>query len=183
MYIYTFSLSPSHRSANPQARSTKPVDMAEDGGCSIEIIDRSQISLPPSSVPNSLIPLSFFDIPWLLCCPMQRLIFYDLPQYSLFRFTETAIPSLKRSLSVALQKFFPLAGGLACPPPPGKPHIIYSNGDSVPFTAAVSAGDFDELTSDHPQAAPLVHHLLPPLPPQVVKDGTLVAPLLAVQVR
>ncbi|KAK4792544.1 hypothetical protein SAY86_022979 [Trapa natans] len=171
---------------NTQPRSSSAAKMPEDGGynCLVEIIHRSWISPSQHSVPGSIhhLPLSFFDIPWLLCPPMQRLIFYDLPQYSLLRFTETAIPCLKRSLAIALRGFRPLAGCLVSPQPPGKPHIIFSSGDSVPFTAATSRGDFDELTSDRPQAALLVQHLLPPLPPPAVKDdGTRVAALMAVQ--
>ncbi|KAK4784883.1 hypothetical protein SAY86_019251 [Trapa natans] len=150
----------------------------------MEVVDRCQIFLPPDFTPPSTVPLSFLDIPWLfLSSPVQRVLFYNLPQgYTFQEFTGTALPSFKHSLSLALQRFYPLSGSLACALPKGRPHILCSKESSVPFTAAVSTADFDEITSDSPQEASLLHQLVPTLGGPIVKDGTRLAPLFSVQV-
>ncbi|KAK4777392.1 hypothetical protein SAY87_017579 [Trapa incisa] len=152
---------------------------------SMEVVDRCQIFMPPDSAPPSTITLSFLDLPWFfLTSPAQRVLFYSLPAgYTLLEFTGTALPSLKNSLSLALERFYPLSGNLAGALPRERPHILCSKDSSVAFTAAVSAADFDEITSDSPQDASLLHPLVPPLGDPVVKDGTRLAPLLSVQLN
>ncbi|PKI35040.1 hypothetical protein CRG98_044555 [Punica granatum] len=66
---------------------------------SMGIVDRSQISALPESAPTSaIIPLSFFDIKWLVCSLMQRLFFYDFPNYSVLQFTEHALFPIPEAL-------------------------------------------------------------------------------------
>ncbi|PKI35039.1 hypothetical protein CRG98_044554 [Punica granatum] len=126
----------------------------------IEIIDQTRVFLPPKTEDSrpSALPLTFMDIPWLLLYPMQRVYFYDFP-HSTLHFTNSAIPLLKRSLSAALGRFYPLAGSLASPPPPGKPHILLSHSDGIIFTTAISTADYTELISDKPQYVGLLHSL------------------------
>ncbi|KAE8075836.1 hypothetical protein FH972_014523 [Carpinus fangiana] len=148
----------------------------------VSVIEQSQVAPPPSSVPATTLSLSFFDIPWLLCRPMQRLFFYELPQPTNY-FTQAILPTLKHSLSLTLQRFFPLAANLVCPPQTHKPHIFYAEGNSVPFTVAEAAGDFNRLVANYPRDVRELHHFVPQLPPaHVSSDKTRVIPLMAMQV-
>ncbi|KAL3714835.1 hypothetical protein ACJRO7_006697 [Eucalyptus globulus] len=119
----------------------------------IKILHRYDILPPANSVPTTTLPLTFFDIPWLLFSPMQRLFFYDFPQ-SLESFTQTTLPLLVRSLSLCLRRFFPFASSLVLPlAPPQKPFILYSDSDSLSLTVADSAADFADLVSNEPYDA------------------------------
>ncbi|KAK4784581.1 hypothetical protein SAY86_018949 [Trapa natans] len=150
----------------------------------MEVVDRCQIFLPPDFTPPYTVPLAFLHLPWFFfTSPVQNVLFYSLPAgYASLEFTGTAIPSFKNSLTVALQRFYPLSGCISGALPRERPHILCSKDSSVAFTAAVSAADFDEITSDGPQDASLLYPLVPPLGDPVVKDGTRLAPLLSVQV-
>ncbi|CAN1844041.1 Coumaroyl-CoA:anthocyanidin 3-O-glucoside-6''-O-coumaroyltransferase 1 [Linum perenne] len=149
----------------------------------VKTIDELHISPPPGSVPTTSIPLSFFDIPWFSCHPIQRVFFYDLP-FSTHQFRESVIPNLTSSLSIALRYFYPFAARLISIPWPNKPYILYSDGDSVPFTVSESTAlDFDQVTSDHPNDVRLLHLLLPKLPKPLAKeDETTASNLLSVKV-
>ncbi|XP_018720913.2 coumaroyl-CoA:anthocyanidin 3-O-glucoside-6''-O-coumaroyltransferase 1 isoform X1 [Eucalyptus grandis] len=148
----------------------------------VKILHRYDISPPPDSVPATTLPLAFLDIPWLLCCPMQRLFFYDFPE-SPSSFAQTTLPLLVRSLSLCLRHFFPFAASLVLPlAPPQKPHILYSNGDSLSFTVAESAANFAELISDELHGATLIHPLVPQLAPPCASDGARIGPVMAIQV-
>ena len=81
----------------------------------IEVLEQCKIGPPPNLIPTTSLPLTFFDIPWLFCCPMQCLFFYELP-YPTDHFKQTILPILKHSLSLTFQHFFPLASNLICPP-------------------------------------------------------------------
>ncbi|KAF8007971.1 hypothetical protein BT93_K1840 [Corymbia citriodora subsp. variegata] len=153
-----------------------------DAMMNIKILHRHDVSPPANTVPTTALPLTFFDIPWLLCCPMQRLFFYDFPQ-SPPSFAHTTLPLLVRSLSLCLRRFFPFAGNLVLPQaPPQKPHILYSDGDSLSLTVAESAADFAELISDEPRDATLIHPLVPQFPPPRESNGARLWPLMAIQV-
>ncbi|XP_030459516.1 coumaroyl-CoA:anthocyanidin 3-O-glucoside-6''-O-coumaroyltransferase 2-like [Syzygium oleosum] len=148
----------------------------------IKILHRYDVSPPANSVSATALPLTFFDIPWLLCPPMQRLFFYDSPQ-SLPSFVQTTLPLLVRSLSLALRCFFPFAASLVLPlVPPQKPYILYCNGDSLSLTVAESPADFAELVSDKGRHAMLIHPLVPQLPLPHTSDGARMWPLMAIQV-
>ncbi|KAF7848364.1 hypothetical protein BT93_L2064 [Corymbia citriodora subsp. variegata] len=149
----------------------------------VESLHRYDVSPPANTVPPTALPLTFFDIPFLRCCPMQRLFFYDFPQ-SPPSFAQTTLPLLVRSLSLCLRRFFPFAGNLVLPlAPPQKPHILYSDGDSLSLTVAESAAaGFAELVSDEARDATLIHPLVPQLPPPRESDGARLWPLMAIQV-
>ncbi|CAN1844034.1 Coumaroyl-CoA:anthocyanidin 3-O-glucoside-6''-O-coumaroyltransferase 1 [Linum perenne] len=149
----------------------------------VKTVDHFQISPPPGSVPATTIPLTVFDVPWLLCHQVQRVFFYNHP-ISTLQFQNSVIPKLTSSLSAALRYFYPFAGRLISAPRPIKPYILYSDGDSVSFTVAESTTlDFNQAASDSPNDVELLHPLLPKLPPPESKpDGTTVSNLLALKV-
>ncbi|KAE8075832.1 hypothetical protein FH972_014519 [Carpinus fangiana] len=148
----------------------------------LTVIEQSQVAPPSNSVPTTSLPLTFFDIPWLPCGPMQRLFFYQLPQPTHY-FTKAILPTLKHSLSLNLQRFFPLAANLVCPPQTDKSHILYAEGNSVPFTVAEAAGDFNHLIANYPRDVRELHHFVAHLPPtHVSSDDTRLIPLMATQV-
>ncbi|EOX99282.1 HXXXD-type acyl-transferase family protein, putative [Theobroma cacao] len=151
------------------------------GPCTIKVLDHSNASPPPGSVPDTSLPLTFFDVPWLVCRPMQRLFFYEFP-YSTLHFTQTILPSLRTSLSHALQTFYPFAAKLICPPSPHKPHILYTDGDCVSFTVAESSADFDRTVAYLARDVKELHPFVPQLQPSRVLNNTRVLPLLALQV-
>ncbi|OMP07275.1 Transferase [Corchorus olitorius] len=155
--------------------------MAGPSASSIKVTDHGHVSPPPSSVPNTSLPLTFLDIPWLLCRPMQRLFFYQFP-HSTLHFTHSILPSLKTSLSQALQTFYPFAAKLICPPSPYKPHILYTDGDSVPLIIAESSADFDRIICYHARDVKELHPFVPQLPAVTVLDNKRVVPLLSLQV-
>ncbi|CAN1844018.1 Coumaroyl-CoA:anthocyanidin 3-O-glucoside-6''-O-coumaroyltransferase 1 [Linum perenne] len=159
-----------------------------NSGTVVETLEEFKISPPPASVPAISLPLTFFDLQFLITCPAQRVFFYDSCNCSSpSQFRQTLIPNLADSLSLTLRHFFPLASRLISPPRPSKPHILFSGDDgydSVLYTVAQTETlDFHQLTSFGPNDAVLLHPLLPKLPPPDLKpDGTTVSPLLAVKV-
>lgn len=151
---------------------------------SIQVLSQSHVSPPQGSVPDTSLPLTFFDAPWFLCIPIQRLFFYEFP-HSTHHFTQTVLPSLKSSLSHTLQIFYPFAANLICPPPPQKPHILFSDDDSVPFTVAESSADLDRTIGyHHARDVEDLHPFVTELPPARVMENnnTRVVPLMAIQV-
>ncbi|PIA39784.1 hypothetical protein AQUCO_02600328v1 [Aquilegia coerulea] len=123
----------------------------------VEVLEICQISPPLGSVSTTSIPLTFFDLPWLLVPPVQKLLYYELHQPKAY-FMNTILPNLKHSLSITLQHFFPLTGRLSWPQDSAKPQILCMDNDSAPLIVAECHYDF--------------HHL---------SDGKLI-PLLALQV-
>ncbi|KAI3743276.1 hypothetical protein L1987_60982 [Smallanthus sonchifolius] len=127
----------------------------------LTVVEQSQVSPPPATVPDTSLPLTFFDILFLLRPPIHFLFFYDLP-LSKPQFTETIVPNLKHSLSITLQHFFPYAGNLIVfPNRTRKPEIRYVEGDSVKVTFVECNLDFHDLTGYHPRNCDKFYHLIP----------------------
>ncbi|KAI4323761.1 hypothetical protein L6164_023342 [Bauhinia variegata] len=148
----------------------------------IEVLNRYKVAPPEGSVPPTSLPLSFFDFPWLPAIPMKRLFFYYHP-YPTHHFIQTVIPTLKTSLSLTLQHFFPFAANLIFPSKPQIPHILYVHGDSVEFTVAESTADFTHLTADYSKDVKDLRPLVPELPSaRDLDDGSRAVPLIAIQV-
>ncbi|KAL2331756.1 hypothetical protein Fmac_019337 [Flemingia macrophylla] len=148
----------------------------------VRLIERCEVAPPPDSLPPTTLPLTFFDIPWFFCHPIKRIFFYDFP-HPTHHFLQTELPVLKHSLSLTLQHFFPFAANLIAPPQRHLSHIHYLPGYSLSLTVADSTADFTLLTSDSPQDVQNWHPLIPTLsPPRVEHDGTLVFPLMAIQI-
>ncbi|KAL2248319.1 UNVERIFIED_CONTAM: Coumaroyl-CoA:anthocyanidin 3-O-glucoside-6-O-coumaroyltransferase 2 [Sesamum indicum] len=133
----------------------------------VTVVERRLISPPPRTVTATSLPLTFLDIPWLLFSPSQPLFFYDLP-VSTAEFIQTILPNLENALSLTLQHFFPLSGKLVTPPLSSMPpRLEYTGDDSIFLTiveaTAADAGDFKNLTGNHPKLARDLKCLVPVL--------------------
>ncbi|KAK2650960.1 hypothetical protein Ddye_018449 [Dipteronia dyeriana] len=151
----------------------------------VRVIDQSQVAPPPGSVSTTTVPLTFLDIVWFVCCPVQRIFFYEFPHPTL-HFTQTLLPNLKQSLSQTLRHFFPFAGNLTCPPPPHVPYILFNQGyDAVKVVVTESDADFNHLVvGNHARDVKTLQSLVPKLPficPSSSSNTTHVAPVMAVQ--
>ncbi|KAE9595268.1 hypothetical protein Lal_00018838 [Lupinus albus] len=149
----------------------------------VKVIEQYKVTPPTSSsIPITCIPLTFFDIPWLCCPPIQRIFFFNFP-HSLHYFMQTFLPILKLSLSLTLQHFFPFASNLVLPSIPNLPYILYSHGDFVSFTVAQSTHDFINLVNGSIRDVTELHPFVPSLPsPRILEDGTQMIPCMAIQV-
>ncbi|OMO98820.1 Transferase [Corchorus olitorius] len=149
----------------------------------VNVLDQFNVSAPEGSVPTTTLPLTYFDMPWFPCPPMQSLFFYEYP-HSTSSFLQTTLPILKHSLSLTLQHFFPLAAKLMCPQPPLKPYILYNDGDSVSLTIAESTADVNHLKANYPRDIRLLHPFVSQLPSSstVAADGIRVLPIMALKV-
>ncbi|KAJ6792437.1 putative coumaroyl-CoA:anthocyanidin 3-O-glucoside-6''-O-coumaroyltransferase 2 [Iris pallida] len=147
---------------------------------SMKVLEQSRVSPSPASVapqPASL-PLTFFDILWLYTSPVERLFLYPFP-HSTVVFTESYLPNLKSSLSLALHHFYPLAGKLRrSPESADRYELHYAEGDSVSLTVAETDLDFLDLVGYHARDSNKLSSLVPRLP-QLDDDNR---PLLAIQV-
>ncbi|KAF8706566.1 hypothetical protein HU200_030849 [Digitaria exilis] len=134
----------------------------------LEQWDVSPSPSPAAGQPPSL-PPTFFDLVFWGFPPVQRLFFYDNPDLAgvvSSDFTAGELPRLKNSLAAALHYFYPLSGKLTtttttCEAP--APEVVFSHGDSVQLTVAVSADDFGDLAGDHPRDTARLRPLLPAL--------------------
>ncbi|MED6154917.1 hypothetical protein PIB30_001058 [Stylosanthes scabra] len=130
------------------------------------------------------LPLTFLDLPFTGPIYVRRQFFYILP-YSTNHFYQNTLPTLKLSLSLTLQRFFPLAGNLICPPPPHKPFIGCTNQDTITLTVVESSSHFDHISSNDPKSVKDLDHLVPNLTGKAIydkSDDTIVSPLMALQV-
>ncbi|CAI8592655.1 unnamed protein product [Vicia faba] len=148
-----------------------------------------QTLIVPSLTSTISLPLTFLDLPLAGPIYVKRQFFYHFP-YSPDYFYKTKLPSLKHSLSLTLQYFFPLAGNLISPPPPNKPYIICTQKDSVVFTIIESSANFNHLSSNnHPKNIKDFNHLVPKLTQKTtlddndhIENNTFIFPLLTLQV-
>lgn len=162
----------------------------------VKLIRHCQVSPPPGTVAQNYMPLTFLDLLWLNFSPFSRLLFYDL-NITVTDFTQILVPSLKKSLSLTLQHYFPLAGKLLIPTTcdhdsacVNKPSIRYLDGDSVSLTVADAEydADFIRLTGDQSRDFSDLSCLAPQLPPAMkeksLDDGceVQVSSVLAIQV-
>ncbi|KAJ4729916.1 putative Anthocyanin 5-aromatic acyltransferase [Melia azedarach] len=151
------------------------------GQYTVRVVDESHVAPPPGSVSTTTIPLTFLDVSWIFCCPIQRIFFYEFHRPTL-HFTQNIFPHLKQSLSLTLRHFFPFAANLSCSPPPNNPCILYREGDSVSVTIAESDADFNHLTASHARDNTEFKCLVPTLPmASFSSDTTHVVPIMAMQ--
>ncbi|KAK1567788.1 hypothetical protein Q3G72_016624 [Acer saccharum] len=151
----------------------------------VKVIDQIQVAPPQGSVSTTIVPLTSLDVIWFVCCPVQRIFFYEFPHPTL-HFTQTLLPHLKQSLSQTLRHFFPFAGNLTCPPPPHVPYILFNEGrDAVKVVVTESDADFNHLVvGNHARDVKTLQSLVPKLPfirPSSSSNTTYVAPVMAVQ--
>ncbi|KAJ6850953.1 putative coumaroyl-CoA:anthocyanidin 3-O-glucoside-6''-O-coumaroyltransferase 2 [Iris pallida] len=148
---------------------------------SMRVLEQCRVSPSPASVtpqPASL-PLTFFDIVWLYTSLVERLFLYPFP-HSTVVFTESYLPNLKSSLSLALHHYYPLAGKVRrrSPDSADQYELHYAEGDSVSLTVAETDLDFLDLVGHHARDSNKLSSLVPRLP-QLDDDNK---PLLAIQV-
>ncbi|XP_027343337.1 uncharacterized protein LOC113855905 [Abrus precatorius] len=145
-----------------------------------KLVEKSQVG--PAIRRTTSLSLTFLDLPWAGPIHVRRQFFYPFP-HSTHHFFETNLPTLKRSLSLALQRFFPLAGNLMCPPPPHKPFIRCTDDDFVTLTIIESKADFNHLSSNQPKNLKELDHLVPKLTCTTIhEEDTFIFPLVALQV-
>ncbi|KAI3736215.1 hypothetical protein L6452_15753 [Arctium lappa] len=125
----------------------------------LTVLEQSQVSPPPATVGHRSLPLTFFDLAWLSEPPVHHLFFYELP-ITKPQFIETIVPTLKNSLSITLQHFFPFVGNLIVFPT-RNPEIRHVDGDSIAVTFAESDLDFAYLTGNHPRDCGKFYPLIP----------------------
>ncbi|KAG7564090.1 Transferase [Arabidopsis suecica] len=114
---------------------------------------------------NSLtIPLTFFDLPWLLFHPVKRIFFYKLTESTREHFHSIILPKLKHSLSLVLRNYLPLTGHITWEPNEPKPSIVVYPNDAVLVTIAESEADFSHLSGYGQRPLSELHALLPKLP-------------------
>ncbi|KAH0923719.1 LOW QUALITY PROTEIN: hypothetical protein HID58_023737, partial [Brassica napus] len=115
------------------------------------------------SVLNSLkIPLTFFDLPWLLFSPVKRVFFYKLTESTREHFHSFILPKLKLSLSLVLRNYLPLAGRITWDPNEPKPSIVVS--PKRRLTIAETEADFSLLSGYGQRPLSELYNLLPELP-------------------
>ncbi|GKC06652.1 malonyl-coenzyme A:anthocyanin 3-O-glucoside-6''-O-malonyltransferase-like protein [Tanacetum coccineum] len=146
----------------------------------LTVLEQSHVSPPPATVSDRSLPLTYFDFLWLREPPVHNVFFYEFP-LTKTQFVETIVPSLKQSLSITLQHFFPFVGKLVLFPPK-KPEIRYVEGDSVKVTFAECNLDFDDLTGNHPRDCDKFYDLIPQLGQPVKTSDNIKIPVFAVQV-
>ncbi|KAK7401992.1 hypothetical protein VNO78_13912 [Psophocarpus tetragonolobus] len=139
-----------------------------------------KLKVVPAVSRRTTLALTFLDLPLAGPIYVRRQFMYQFP-HSTLHFCDTALPSLKTSLSKTLQYLFPLAGNLLCPPPPHKPFINCTHHDSVTLTIVESQADFNHLSSNHPKSLNDLDHLVPMLTCTNTHDGTFLFPLVALQ--
>ncbi|KAK9055831.1 hypothetical protein SSX86_026916 [Deinandra increscens subsp. villosa] len=154
----------------------------------LNVFEKCRISPPPNTVGERSLPLTFFDLIWLLSHPFHQIFFYDFP-HSKSHFIDEIIPKLKHSLSLTLQHFFPFASNLTVFPAKNnslvrKPEIRHVEGDSVPITFAEECDlDFNDLKGNHPRDCNKFHGLVPILEsPFRVSDDVVKIPVFSIQV-
>ncbi|CAH8363826.1 unnamed protein product [Eruca vesicaria subsp. sativa] len=131
----------------------------------IQIVEVSRVSPTPNSTNSLTIPLTFFDIPWLVFNPVKRVFFYKLTTESTRdHFNTSILPNLKLSLSHVLGYYLPLSGRVTWAQHEPKPTIIVSQNDAVTLTIAETDSDFSLLSSYGQRPASELHTLLPELP-------------------
>lgn len=120
---------------------------------------------PSLSLPETSLPLTFFDIFWLHSPPVERILFYRLaPDADV----AAIISNLKDSLHQAVRAFYPLSGRLRLAPGTSDRYeLYYRPGDAVTFTVAECDDDdagIDDLATDDPREVSKLVTLVPPLP-------------------
>ncbi|XP_071701248.1 malonyl-coenzyme A:anthocyanin 3-O-glucoside-6''-O-malonyltransferase-like [Rutidosis leptorrhynchoides] len=148
----------------------------------LTILEQAQVSPPPATLVEKSLSLTFFDFFFLSQPPLHELFLYELP-IDENHFVETIIPSLKNSLSITLQHFYPFAGNIIIfPNNEKKPEIRYVEGDFVKVTFAKSNPDFNDLVGNHPRDCDQFYDLIPALGESVKTSEFRKIPLFSVQV-
>ncbi|CAN6239015.1 unnamed protein product [Urochloa humidicola] len=134
-----------------------------------KVLDKLTVAASPPA-PGGVLPLTFFDVPWLFTGPVERVFFYPYP-HTAEHFAANLLPHLVSSLSAALHRFYPLVGRVRpCPDGGGGYEFFSAGGEGVELTVAESSDDFDELSGCGPRDVSRLYALVPQLPR--TEDGT-----------
>ncbi|KAF8102225.1 hypothetical protein N665_0199s0002 [Sinapis alba] len=143
----------------------------------MHVVEVSRVTPSPNSFNSLKIPLTFFDLPWLVFNPVTRVFFYRLAESTHEHFHSFILPNLKLSLSHVLPAYLPLCGHITWEPNEPKPSIVVSQNAAVSLTIAESDADFSLLSSYEQRPASELHNLLPELP---VSDDSATASSLQI---
>jgi hypothetical protein len=134
-----------------------------------KVLDKLTVPASPPA-PGGVLPLTFFDVPWLFTGPVERVFFYPYP-HPVEHFTAHLLPNLVSSLSAALHSFYPLLGRVR-PCPDGYEFCSAGGRDTsgVELTVAESSDDFQELSGGGARDVARLYALVPQLPP--TEDGS-----------
>ncbi|CAO2205909.1 unnamed protein product [Urochloa humidicola] len=163
---------------------------ASAAAAAVRVIAETRVAPAPAPTPEGggRVKLSFFDTPWVVLPPIQRVFLYDLPPLAGGDGEDDAFPAavrrLKNSLAATLALYLPLAGKLAYVPDTGDVLIDCADDPGVTFleaeVAAAGGGelgmDVRRLAGDEAHDIPAFLSLVPPLDARV-----LPAPVLSVQ--
>ncbi|CAN1252668.1 Malonyl-CoA:anthocyanidin 5-O-glucoside-6''-O-malonyltransferase [Linum perenne] len=126
------------------------------------LIETCHVAPSPPTTSDFTLPLTFIDAFWLKFSPVERIFFYRFP--STATSPPDVIPNLKRSLSLTLHHFLPLAGKLTWPEEAEIPFLLYTPNDGVSLTISESTDDnFDLLSGDGPHESSLSCAYVPKL--------------------
>ncbi|VVB09477.1 unnamed protein product [Arabis nemorensis] len=127
------------------------------------VLEVAQI-IPYTGSDSVAIPLTFFDLPWLLVHPFKQVFFYRHTASTREHFHSFILPKLKSSLSLVLSSYLPLSGCIIWNPNELKPSIVVSQNDAVLVTIAETDSDFSHLSGYGQRPASELHSLTPKLP-------------------
>ncbi|CAF2063816.1 unnamed protein product [Brassica napus] len=134
----------------------------------VEVARVTPAAVESDSVLNSAhsltIPLTFFDLPWLMLNPVKRVFFYKITALTREHFHSSILPKLNLSFSLVLRSYLPLSGRITWDPNEPKPSIVVSENDAVSVTVAETRADFSLLSGYGQRPASDVHALIPELP-------------------
>ncbi|CAL5010449.1 unnamed protein product [Urochloa decumbens] len=159
-------------------------------GAAVRVLAETRVAPAPAPTAESgggRVKLSFFDTPWVVLPPIQRVFLYELPlagEDGADDAFPAAVTRLKDSLAATLALYLPLAGKLAYVAETGDVFVDCADDPGVAFIEAeASSGgdagggmDFRGLATDEAHDIPAFVSLVPPLDTRV-----LPAPVLSVQ--
>ncbi|GJN39558.1 hypothetical protein PR202_gb28683 [Eleusine coracana subsp. coracana] len=129
-----------------------------------------------AGVDDHVVKLSFFDTPWIVLPPIQRVFLYSLPDDAAS--FPAVVERLKDSLAATLALYLPLAGKLAYVADAEDVVVDLADDPGVAFVEAEAEGfDVSRLAGDEAHDIPAFLGLVPELDARV-----LPAPVLSVQV-
>ncbi|CAA7013281.1 unnamed protein product [Microthlaspi erraticum] len=132
------------------------------------VVEVAQVIPAADSFLNSAnsvtIPLTFFDLPWLVFHPVKRVFFYRLTESTREHFHSFILPKLKLSLSLVLRNYIPLSSRITWDLNVPKPSIVVAQNDAVSMTVAETDSDFSRLSGYGQRPVSELHTLIPELP-------------------
>ncbi|BAF10456.1 coumaroyl-CoA:anthocyanidin 3-O-glucoside-6''-O-coumaroyltransferase 2 [Oryza sativa Japonica Group] len=132
-----------------------------------KVVDKLTVAASPPA-DGGVLPLTFFDVPWIFTGPVERVFLYTYP-HAVEHLAAHLLPSLASSLSAALHRFYPLLGRVRpCSSGGGGGGYEFcstgGDADRVELTVAESGDDFEELAGGGPMDVGRLYSLVPRLP-------------------